>query len=147
MLIVDCVLGQRRASLVAQMANKLPATQETWVQGLDREDPLGKGKAACSSILAWRIPVPQREESGGLQSTGSQRVGHDSVTNTHSAIVDDKVEKSESTNQLRQNNNLQPGSLSDFGPGPFHTERKYDDTGENSGGEGGGRWDQDGEHM
>ena len=124
MLIVDCVLGQCRASLVAQMVNKLPATQETWVQGLDHEDPLEKGRATCSSILAWRIPVPQREESGGLQSMGSQRVGHDSVTNTHNAIVDDRVEKSESMNQLRQNNNLQPGSLSDFGP--FHTERKYD---------------------
>ena len=46
-----------------------------WVQFLDREDPLGKEMATHSSILAWRIPWT--EESGGLQSVGSQRVGHD----------------------------------------------------------------------
>ena len=46
-----------------------------WVQFLDREDPLGKEMATHSSILAWRIPWT--EESGGLQSMGSQRVGHD----------------------------------------------------------------------
>ena len=45
-----------RASLVAQMVKRLPAMQETWVQSLGREDPLEKGKAAHSSILAWRIP-------------------------------------------------------------------------------------------
>ena len=45
------------------------------------EDPLVKGMATHSSILAWRIP--QTEEPGGLQSMGLQRVGHDWVTNTH----------------------------------------------------------------
>ena len=64
-----------RASLVAQMVKRLPAMRETWVQSLGREDPLEKGKAAHSRILAWRIPWT--EEPGGLQSTGSQRVGHD----------------------------------------------------------------------
>ena len=54
----------------------LPAVQEmqeTQVQSLGREDPLEKGMAAASSVLAWRIP--QTEEPGGLQSMGSQRVG------------------------------------------------------------------------
>ena len=45
------------------------------------EDPLEKGMVTHSSILAWRIP--QMEEPGGLQSTGSQRVRHDWATNTH----------------------------------------------------------------
>ena len=43
------------ASLVAQMVKKLPAMWETQVQSLDQEDPLQKGKATQSSILAWRI--------------------------------------------------------------------------------------------
>ena len=44
--------------------------QETWDRSLGGEDPLEKGMATHSSILAWRIPWT--EESGGLQSTGSQ---------------------------------------------------------------------------
>ena len=44
------------ASLVAQMVKNLPAMWETWVQSLGWEDPLEKGKATHSSILAWRIP-------------------------------------------------------------------------------------------
>ena len=44
------------ASLVAQLVKNLPAVQETWVRSLGWEDPLGKGKATHSSILAWRIP-------------------------------------------------------------------------------------------
>ena len=50
-------------------------TQETWVQSLGREDPLEEEMATYSSIFAWRIPWA--EELGGLQSVGSQRVGHD----------------------------------------------------------------------
>ena len=61
--------------LMAQLVKNLPAVQETCVQSLGQEDPLEKGMAAHSSILAWRIPWT--EESGGLQSMGSQRVGHD----------------------------------------------------------------------
>ena len=53
---------------------------ETQVRSLDQEDPLEKGMATHSSILAWRIPWT--EETGGLQSIGSQRVGHDRATNT-----------------------------------------------------------------
>ena len=63
------------ASLVAQRLKRLPAMQETWVRSLGWEDPLEKEMATHSSILAWRIPWT--EEPGGLQSTGSQRVGHD----------------------------------------------------------------------
>ena len=55
------------ASLVAQLVKNLPAVQE--------EDPLDKEMATLSSILAWKISWT--EESGGLQSMGSQRVGHD----------------------------------------------------------------------
>ena len=57
------------------MIKNLPIMQETQVQSLGREDPLEKGMATHSSILAWRIPW--REEPDGLQSMGSQRVGHD----------------------------------------------------------------------
>ena len=70
-----------RTSLVAQTVKNLPAMQETWVRSLYR-DPLEKGRAPHSSILAWRIPWT--EEPGGLQSMWLQRVGHDLVTNTHS---------------------------------------------------------------
>ena len=49
--------------------------QETWVRSLGWEDPLKKEMATHSSILAWRIPWT--EEPRGLQSRGSQRVGHD----------------------------------------------------------------------
>ena len=44
------------ASFVAQLVKNLPAMQETWVQSLGWKDPLEKGKATHSSILAWRIP-------------------------------------------------------------------------------------------
>ena len=62
------------ASLVAQLVKSLPAVRETWVQSLGRKDPLEKEMATHSSILACRIPWT--EKPGGLQSTGSQRVGH-----------------------------------------------------------------------
>ena len=56
------------ASLVAWTAKNLPAMQETWVQSLGGEDPLEKGKATHSSVLAWRIPWTW--ELGRLQSRG-----------------------------------------------------------------------------
>ena len=68
-------LMQRTDSLVAQMVKHLPAMQETQVQSLGWEDPLGKEMAAHSSTLAWKIPW--MEKPGGLQSVGSQRVRHD----------------------------------------------------------------------
>ena len=54
------------ASLEAQMVRNPPAMQETWIRSLGWEDPLEKGKATHSGVLAWRIPGP--EEPGGLQS-------------------------------------------------------------------------------
>ena len=62
------------ASLVAQTVKTLSAMRETWIRSLGWEDPLGKGKATHSSILAWRIPWT--EEPGKLQSMEFQRVGH-----------------------------------------------------------------------
>ena len=59
---------------MAQIINNLPAMRATWVRFLVQEDPLEKGVGTHSSILAWRIPWT--EEPGGLQSMGSQRVGH-----------------------------------------------------------------------
>ena len=53
------------ASLVAQLVKNLPAVWKTWVQSLSWEDPLEKGKATYSSILAWRIPWT-------VESIGSQ---------------------------------------------------------------------------
>ena len=58
------------ASLVAQMVKNLPAMQDTRIQSLGQEDPLEKGMATHSSVLAWRIPWTQ--EPGGLQSMGLQ---------------------------------------------------------------------------
>ena len=68
------------ASLVAQIVKNLPTMWETRVQPLGREDPLEKGRAAHSGILAWKIPWT--EDPGRLQSMGSQRAGHDGATNT-----------------------------------------------------------------
>ena len=59
---------------MAQRVKNLPAMQETQVQSLGWEDPLVKGMATHSSILALRIP--RTEEPGKTQSMGSQKVGH-----------------------------------------------------------------------
>ena len=56
------------------MVKNLPAMRETQVPSLGQEEPLEKGMATYSSVLALRIPWT--EEPGGLQSTGSQRIGH-----------------------------------------------------------------------
>ena len=61
------------ASLVAQLVKNPPTTWKTWVRSLGWQDPLEKGKATHSSILAWRIPWT-------VQSMGSQRVGHNRAT-------------------------------------------------------------------
>ena len=60
---------------MAQTVKRLPAMWETRVRSLGGEDPLKKEMATHSSILAWKIPWT--EETGRLQSMGSQRVGHD----------------------------------------------------------------------
>ena len=64
-----------QASLVAQLVKNLPAMRETWVQSLGWEDPLEKGMATHSSILAWRTPWT-------VQSMGLQRVRHNWFTFT-----------------------------------------------------------------
>ena len=65
---------------MAQIVKNLPVMWETQILSLGQEDPLEKGIATHSSILAWR--TPWAEEPGVLQSMRSQRVGHNSVTNT-----------------------------------------------------------------
>ena len=79
--IIDILLGIW-TSLVAQTLKNPPAKWETWVWSLGQEDPLEKGTAAQSSILAWRIPWT-------IYSMGSQRVGHNWVTFTHSSGIYD----------------------------------------------------------
>ena len=64
-----------QASLVAQEVKNLLTMLEMQVRSQGQEDPLEKGMATLSSILAWKIPWT--EEPGGLQSMGSQRVRHD----------------------------------------------------------------------
>ena len=85
-IIISFVLPytQNVLFLVVQMVKDLPAMQETWVWSPGWVDPLEKGMATHSSILAWRIP--QTEKPGGIQSMKSQRVGHDWMTNTHAHI-------------------------------------------------------------
>ena len=65
-------------ALVAPLLKNLPAMQETRVQSLGQEDPLEEKVATHSNILAWRIPWTER--SNGLQSMGSQWVGHNLAT-------------------------------------------------------------------
>ena len=60
---------------MAQRLKRLLGMRETRIRSLGREDPLEKAMATHSGTLAWKIPW--REEPGGLQSMGSQRVGHD----------------------------------------------------------------------
>ena len=74
-LILFHITAKEKASLVAQMVKNLAAVQENRVRSLGREDTLKEEMANCSSFLAWRIPWT--EEPGGIQSFGSQRVGHD----------------------------------------------------------------------
>ena len=70
----SCFKPSGGTSLVAQMVKRLPTMQETQVRSLCWEDPLEEEMATHSSTLAWRIPWT--EKPGGLQSVGSQRVGH-----------------------------------------------------------------------
>ena len=70
---MDLPIGS--ASLMDQTVKNLPAMQEIWARFLGQEDPLEKGMAAHSSVLAWEIPWI--EEPGRLESRGLQRVRHD----------------------------------------------------------------------
>ena len=97
-------------SLVAQLVKNPLAVQETWVWSLGWDDPLEKGKATHSSILAWRIP-------GTVLSMESQRVGHDSDF----PIVESSFKKKQPTQVLLKfnmhTNHLQPW-LRKFRVGP-----------------------------
>ena len=124
---------------MAQLVKSLPAMWETQVLSLGGEDPLEKEMTTHSSILAWRIPWT---EPGGLQSMGSQRVGHDWVTNTFafhvfSKSLRDIVEEAQSSPQIcmwarRQTYSLEqvrllPPGLSEakpWPPGSFTTPSK-----------------------
>ena len=68
-------IGSHECFSVSQMVKNPPAIQETQIQSLGQKDPLEKELATHSSVSACRIP--RTEEPGGLQSTGSQRTGHD----------------------------------------------------------------------
>ena len=82
------------ACQACQMVNNLPAMRETQVQSLGREDPLEKGMATHSSILAWSMPWT--EEPAGLPSVRSQRVRHDWVNlSSHQSVC---AFRAESTN-------------------------------------------------
>ena len=72
---IGCPLQYLWASLVTQLVKNPPPMRETWVPSLGEEDPLEKGMATHSSLLAWRIPWT--EESCRPQSMGSQRVRDD----------------------------------------------------------------------
>ena len=84
LLLFDLLPLNWWASLVAQRLKCLPPMRETRVRSLGQEDPLEKEMAVHSSILAWRIPWT--EKPSRLQSTGSQRVGHDWATSPHLTI-------------------------------------------------------------
>ena len=82
-LLLSCFLRCRPVlyhgtSPVAQRGKNLPPVRETWVQSPRQEGPLEEGMATHSSVLAWRILWT--EEPGGLQPTGSPRVGHNTAT-------------------------------------------------------------------
>ena len=102
-----------RASLVAQRLKSLTAMQETWVWSLGWEDPLEKEMVTHSSILAWRIPWT--ENPGGLQSMGSQRVGHSWATSPRGFLVGTMGKESACNSGHRQ---MQVWSLGS--PGKWH---------------------------
>ena len=88
---------------IAQSVKNLPAVQETQVRSLGWEDPLEKEMATHSSILAWKMSLT--EEPGGLQSMGSQRVGHHWATNTN--------QKNKSSNRKGQTQSISHSVMSD----------------------------------
>ena len=73
-MVLKTIQDPQSSSIPSELVKNLPAMQETWVRFLGWEDPLEKEMAIHSSILAWKIPWT--EQAGGLQSMGSQRVGH-----------------------------------------------------------------------
>ena len=84
---LSATMYHRRTSLLAKTAKNLPAVWETQVQSLGQEDPLKKGMQLTQ--LCPRIPWT--EEPGGLQSMGSQRVGHDWAINIFTFFFEHKI--------------------------------------------------------
>ena len=88
-------LQKKAGTLLANMWPQVESTtsntvtQKTWVPSLGWEDPLEKEMATHFSILAW--PIPWMEEPGGVQSTGSQRVGHDWTTSLSLSEVSETI--------------------------------------------------------
>ena len=97
-LYVESKVWYKWTYLVAQTVKNLPAMQEPFVLFLDQEDPLEKGMAIHSSILAWRIPWT--EEPGRLQSMGLQKVWHDWACNTHTYSTWNKNRLTDIENRL-----------------------------------------------
>ena len=133
-----CRIKWHVASQTAQAVKYVPAKQETQVQAQSWEDPLEEEMAAHSSILAWNIPWTG--EPGELQLMGSQRVGHNWVTeharientdknikedsNPHNPIILDKVSSCYfcfSCLAVHWRNKWQPTPV--FLPGEFHGQR------------------------
>ena len=96
----------------AQMVKRLPVVQEPWARSLHQEAPLEKGLATHSSIPAWRIPWT--EEPGGLLSIGSQRVGNNWATNTHTIIreTNEEAPKIPGTTKLHRAREVCSGEIS-----------------------------------
>ena len=95
----DCLSLKLWASLVVQRVKRLPAMRETQVRSLGQEDPLEKEMGTYCSILVWRIQWT--EEPGRLQSTGSQRVGHNWATSLTFTFSKLKLNKQKSTDKIR----------------------------------------------
>ena len=72
---------------MAQLVKNTPAMQETWVQSLGWEDPLKKGKATHSSILAWRIPWTIYSPWGRKESDTTERLSSSSSSSEHSLAM------------------------------------------------------------
>ena len=85
------------ASLVAQRVKNLPAMQETWVGSLDQEDPLEKGTATCSSILAWRIPWTEEPSGPTVHGVAKSRTQLSACehTHTHNGLMGEGCQNSE----------------------------------------------------
>ena len=102
-----------RASLVAQTAKNPPAMPDTWLQSLGREDPLQKGMAAPSRMLAWKIPWT--EEPGGLQSMVLLRVRHDFTLTFHFHALEKEMATHFSVLAWRIPGTGEPGGLPSMG--------------------------------
>ena len=91
------------------MLKNLPATLESWVRSLGWENPLVREMAIHSSILAWRIPWT--EESGRIQSTGVQRVGHYLATKQQQVVLFNRYMRYYSPRESRSLGEIRGGFL------------------------------------